>query len=208
MLFRSGRCREPVTMQPSDQTPAHLADRLVAGVPHLPDAVVARRLGDERNGDLHLRPPLVIERKKLLDDGQHEPARVGLVEMTLDAGPCPPPDELRGVHEQVGLAGEDVPDRSGGDSCFRGDGADGDATDALGVNDSPGGLCYLLPATVVIDELGHTAILVGAHVHDSVASFVLPGRGLLPTGSAAQPRARSSHGRRFAPTGRPCHSVT
>ena len=75
--------------------------------------------------------------------------------MFLDPPLRAPPHQLRGMHEQIGLAGEDMPERAGGDPGLRRDGADGDPADALGVDHPPGRLGDLLPATVVINELGH-----------------------------------------------------
>jgi MFS transporter len=150
---------EPGPAQPSNQTSTDLPNDLIALVQNLSDPSISRRLGNERDGDLHLQASFGIEGKELLDDGENERTRFGLGKMALDADPGTPPHQLRGVHEQLRFAGEDVPDRTGGDSGFRGDGANGDAADALGVNHSPSRLCDLLPAPVAIDELGHSTRL-------------------------------------------------
>lgn len=77
------RRREPSPAQPNNQTSAHLPNDLVALIQNLSDPSISRRLGDERDGDLHLQASFGVEGKELLDDGENERARFGLVKMAL-----------------------------------------------------------------------------------------------------------------------------
>lgn len=68
------RRREPGPAQPSNQTSANLPNGLIVLIQDLSRLVVARRLGDERDSDLHLQSSFGIEGKDLFDDGENEHA--------------------------------------------------------------------------------------------------------------------------------------
>ena len=55
------RRREPGPAQPSNQTSANLPNGLIVLIQDLSRLVVARRLGDERDSDLHLQSSFGIE---------------------------------------------------------------------------------------------------------------------------------------------------
>ena len=74
---------EPGPAQPSNQTSTDLPNDLIALVQNLSDPSISRRLGNERDGDLHLQASFGIEGKELLDDGENERTRFGLVKMAL-----------------------------------------------------------------------------------------------------------------------------
>jgi hypothetical protein len=68
------RRRQPGPAQPSNQTSANLPNGLIVLIQDLSRLVVARRLGDERNSDLHLQSSFGIEGKEFLDGGEKEHA--------------------------------------------------------------------------------------------------------------------------------------